>query len=214
MEAVPAKPQTRQSNAVLEFCSFLEERPGLAVLDFAPASQATVSFVTNYGHKPYSEDFIDQLDQSFSPDAMEGASSNPVENQSNPLLVSRFFSSALNFTEASFDGVLVWDALEHLAPSLVHAVVERLHRIMHPGGYLLAIFHGDVFSIGTGVTTAPLPTHRYRIQDAQTVQMIEGQPRPIVQAFNNRTLEKLFKDFDSIKFFLTRDNLREVIVRR
>ena len=33
------------------------------------------------------------------------------------------------------------------------------------------------------------------------------------QIFNNRSLEKLFGKFESVKFFLTRDNLREVIVR-
>jgi lysyl-tRNA synthetase class 2 len=35
-----------------------------------------------------------------------------------------------------------------------------------------------------------------------------------LQIFNNRSLEKLFQDFQSVKFFLTRDRLREVIVRR
>jgi hypothetical protein len=40
-----------------------------------------------------------------------------------------------------------------------------------------------------------------------------NQVRP-VQYFNNRSLEKLFQKFNSVKFFLTRDHLREVIVRR
>jgi hypothetical protein len=40
-----------------------------------------------------------------------------------------------------------------------------------------------------------------------------GSRRP-AQLFNNRTLEKLFQKFDSVKFFLTRENLREVIVKR
>jgi hypothetical protein len=42
-------------------------------------------------------------------------------------------------------------------------------------------------------------------------------PRGEMQAakhFNNRDLEKLFEQAASIKFFLTRDNLREVIIRR
>jgi hypothetical protein len=39
------------------------------------------------------------------------------------------------------------------------------------------------------------------------------QMRP-VQYFNNRNLEKLFQKYQSVKFFLTRDHLREVIVRR
>ena len=40
-----------------------------------------------------------------------------------------------------------------------------------------------------------------------------GQRRP-AQIFNNRSLEKLFQKYHSVKFFLTRDHLREVIVRR
>jgi hypothetical protein len=31
--------------------------------------------------------------------------------------------------------------------------------------------------------------------------------------FNNRSLEKLFGGFESVKFFLTKDRLREVIVK-
>ena len=38
---------------------------GMAILDFAGASQATVSFVTNYGHRLYSDDFVRQLDRVF-----------------------------------------------------------------------------------------------------------------------------------------------------
>jgi hypothetical protein len=34
------------------------------------------------------------------------------------------------------------------------------------------------------------------------------------QPFNNRNLERLFAKFDSVKFFLTREHLREVIIRR
>jgi hypothetical protein len=34
------------------------------------------------------------------------------------------------------------------------------------------------------------------------------------QLFNNRTLEKLFHRFESVKFFLTREHLREVIIKR
>ena len=34
------------------------------------------------------------------------------------------------------------------------------------------------------------------------------------QVYNNRNLEKLFGKFESVKFFLTKENLREVIVKR
>jgi hypothetical protein len=44
--------------------------------------------------------------------------------------------------------------------------------------------------------------------------MVSRSQRRPAQIFNNRSLEKLFQDFQSVKFFLTRDRLREVIVKR
>jgi hypothetical protein len=44
--------------------------------------------------------------------------------------------------------------------------------------------------------------------------LTERSVRSAGQVFNNRSLEKLFGKFESVKFFLTRENLREVIVRR
>ena len=44
--------------------------------------------------------------------------------------------------------------------------------------------------------------------------MSPREERRPVQYFNNRHLEKIFQEFASVKFFLTRDNLREVIVKR
>jgi hypothetical protein len=44
--------------------------------------------------------------------------------------------------------------------------------------------------------------------------MAQRSRRKPAQIFNNRNLEKLFQEFSSVKFFLTRDHLREVIVKR
>ena len=54
----------------------------------------------------------------------------------------------------------------------------------------------------------------YRIQDSRTLTLAPRGIRMPAQFFNNRALERLFQDYQSTKFFLTRDNLREVIVRR
>ena len=206
------EPTSRPSNALAEFCSSLEERPGLAILDFAPVNQGTITFVTNYGHKLYSEDFLHQLDHGFGPETLTQLGiepgPDPLDQQSNPLLVSRFFASALNFTDESFDGALVWDSLEYLAPPLLEQVVEKLHRILRPGAYLFALFHADNQSEPTGAGAS------YRIQDGRTLMMTPRPLRPFAQVFNNRMLERMFQDFGSVKFFLTRDNLRELIVRK
>ena len=95
----------------------------------------------------------------------------------------------------------------HLSGPLLETVVRRLHHMLRPGAYLLALFHSEE-------RAETIPTYSYRIQDRKTITLApRGRRRP-AQFFNNRSLEKLFSDFESVKFFLTRDHLREVIVRR
>ncbi len=192
--------ETRHSHGLDQFCSSLEERPGLSILDLAGASQQTITFLTNYGHRLYSDDFIHQLDQCF-------AEGDFYANQANPLMAGKFLEGALSFPDGVFDGALVWDALQFLSPQLLQTVVQKLHRVLKPGACLLAFFHAEE-KIET------IPTYSYRIQDHKTILLSAKAPRKPAQFFNNRSLEKLFQDFGSVKFFLTRDHLREVIVRR
>jgi hypothetical protein len=191
--------ETRHSHGLDQFCASLEERPGLNILDLAGASQATVSFLTNYGHRLYSDDFLHQLDLCFG----EG---NFYENQTNPLMVGKFLET-ITFPNLQFDGALVWDTLQFLSAPLLQTVVERLHCAMKPGACLLAFFHAEE-KIET------IPTYSYRISDHRQIALVARGRRQPAQFFNNRSLEKLFQDFESVKFFLTRDHLREVIVRR
>jgi hypothetical protein len=193
-------PETRHSHGLDQFCASLEERPGLCILDLAGANQSTVSFVTNHGHRLYSDDFLHQLDHCF-------GNGDFYENQTNPVMVSRFLENAVSFEDFKFDGVLVWDTLQFLTPHLLQTVVDRLHQVMQPGACLLAFFHAEE-RIDT------IPTYSYRISDHRQILLSSRGRRKPAQFFNNRTLERLFQDFDSVKFFLTRDHLREVIVRR
>jgi len=172
----------------------------MAILDLAGANQGTVSFITNYGHRLYSDDFLLQLDQCF-------GQGDFYENQSNPRAVDAFLRAALDFPEQAFDGALVWDVLEFLSPSLLSVVVNRLYGMLRPGSCLLAVFHNEE-------RAETVPSYSFRIHDHHTIQLATRGRRQPAQFFNNRSLEKLFQDFQSVKFFLTRDHLREVIVRR
>jgi SAM-dependent methyltransferase len=121
--------------------------------------------------------------------------------------VEQFLETALTFEDCSFDGVLVWDTLQFLSAPLLQIVVERLYRILRPGACLLAFFHSEE-KIDT------IPTYSYRISDHRNIVLVDRGRRRPAQFFNNRSLERLFQEFHSVKFFLTRDHLREVIVRR
>ena len=172
------------------------------ILDLGGANQANVSFITGLGHKLYSEGFLRVLDSAFPPAAPEGE-----EGQATAVQVRAFLDHTLNFPQAYFDAAVLWDVLEFLPRPLLKATVERLHKVVKPGTYLLALFHADE-------RQSPLPLYTYRILASDTLEVMQRDGRPPVQLFNNRGVEKLFQPFQSVKFFLARDNLREVIVRR
>jgi hypothetical protein len=94
-----------------------------------------------------------------------------------------------------------------MSPALLNSVVERLYDVMKPKSYLLAFFTANE-------KTTEVPSYAFRIADNKTIVLTDRGMRTAGQVFNNRNLEKLFSKFDSVKFFLTRESLREVIVRR
>ena len=52
------------------------------------------------------------------------------------------------------------------------------------------------------------------IAAADTIEMRQGPHFQLQRVFNNRHVENLFHDYSSVKFFLGRDNMREVLVIR
>jgi hypothetical protein len=180
----------RHSHGLEQFFSQIQGQQPLRILDVGGVTQANVAFITSLGHTLYSEDFLRVLDAVSGPD-----------------LVPKFLQQNLGFAPGYFDGVLLWDTLEFLPQPLLKAAVERLHQVAKPGSYLLAFFHADE-------KAAAVPAYSYRISDARTLLLAHRRMRRPAQLFNNRAVEKLFQDFQSVKFFLTRDHLREVIVRR
>jgi len=187
----------RHSSGFDQFQALLKGTENLSVLDLSGASQANVSFVTEAGHRISSDDIVGAMLDSFGDHFSE-----PTETST-----ARFLNQTLNFPPESFDGALVWDAFQFLAPPLINQVVDKLLRVMRPGGLILAFFNANE-------KIKEIPLYSYRIQDSKNLlQVPRGVPQH-VQNFNNRTIEKLFESAASVKFFLTRDNLREVIVRR
>lgn len=190
----------RHSNGLEEFFRCLEGETRLAILDLAGASQANINFITNLGHRLYSEDLYQLLEMHF-------GQGDFYANQRDPARAESFLNHCLSFPEAAFGGALLWDTLEYLAPPLLAAAVERLACTVKRDGYLLAIFHADE-------KAEKVPVYSYRIADAGTLHLSLRAQRAPAQFYNNRAIERLFQSFRSVKFFLTRDHLREVIVRR
>jgi hypothetical protein len=189
---------TRPSRGLEEFFGNIRGQSGLHILDLGGATQQNVSFITNLGHRLCTEDFLRILGDVFG--------TEDTVDQSNPGRMDFFMRQALDYPDQQFDGVLLWDVLEYLEPTLLNAVIDRLCRIVRPRSYMLAVFHSD-----EKLQAAPFYT--FRIQEMNTLQVTRKGLRRPAQLFNNRSLEKLFGRVESVKFFLTRERLREVIVK-
>lgn len=191
-------PVTRQSRGLEQFFFNIRDLIGLSILDLAGANQENIMYLTSLGHKVYSEDIVRSLDDAFG--------ENPAA-QTNPGQIEDFLKAHFEYPTGTFDGVLLWDSLQFMGPALLSATVERLHDVMRPGSYLLAYLTANE-------RVADVPSHTFRIVDNKTISIATRGVRPSGQVFNNRNVEKLFGKFDSVKFFLTKESLREVIVRR
>ena len=174
--------------------------------------------MTEHGHKIYSEDLL-------------VASTDPSlvkkDEYGNPVLdEKRFLSENLVYPAAHFDAVLCWNLPDYMDESLVKPVVGRLWSVLKPAGLLLAFFH-------TRDAGPDAPCYRYHIVGSDVLEMqtivvpkevrrgttgavqtAAGAGFRLQRVFNNRHIENLFRDFASIKFFLARDNVREVLVIR
>ncbi len=191
--------QIRHSSGFEQFCSLLQSSESLSILDMTGASQANISFITGFGHRLSSDDIVGTMQQSFGSDFFE--------SQQAASTAQRFLEQTLTFPDEFFDGALVWDALQFLASPVLEEAVKQLLRVMRPGGLMLAFFNADE-------KATRIPIYNYRIQDSKTLLQVPRGGSQKAQHFNNRSLEKLFERSSSLKFFLTRDSLREVIVRK
>jgi SAM-dependent methyltransferase len=202
---------SRRSSGVGEISRVLNSQEGLCVLDVGSTSANNIQFFTGKGHKNYSEDLL-------------RSSLDPALRIPDPLGKfvidgKKFLDENLVYPNNQFDIVLCWNLPDYMEESLVKPTIDRLWSVMKPGGLLLAFFH-------TRDAGPDSTCYRYHVTGTDMLEMQEvkfavpGHPASEKQSprlqrvFNNRHIENLFRDFASIKFFLARDNIREVLVVR
>jgi len=202
---------TRRSSGIGEIVRILNSQEGLCVLDVGATSANNIQFLTSQGHKNYSEDLLRaSLDPALR--SKDDAGNTVIDSK-------KFLDENLVYPNGRFDIVLCWNLPDYMEESLVKPTIDRLWSQMKSGGLLLAFFH-------TRDAGPDSTCYRYHITGTDVLEMQEikfsppGRPASEKQSprlqrvFNNRHIENLFRDFASIKFFLARDNIREVLVVR
>ena len=208
---VAAQKLSRRSSGMGEVSRILKSQEGLCVLDMGATSANNIRFFTDKGHKNYSEDLMrSSLDPALRVQDSEGKT---------VLDSKKFLDENLVYANGQFDVVLCWNLPDYMEESLVKPTIDRLWSVMKPGGVLLAFFH-------TRDAGPDSTCYRFHVTDTDMLDMQEvkfaapGRPASEKQSprlqrvFNNRHIENLFRDFASIKFFLARDSIREVLVVR
>ncbi len=173
------------------------------VLDLGPTSPDNIKHITERGHRIYNEDLLTEAGRP----ELKIPSEEPGKEGQKVVDLSRYVGENLRHEREKFDAVMAWDVLDYLPEEVVKPTIERLHTIMKPGGILLAFFH-------TKDAGADAPYYRYHVGDPETLELQRGPNFSLQRVFNNRNIENLFRDYSSIKFFLGRDNIREVLVVR
>ena len=190
---------SRRSTGLAEFTRILSGFENAVTLDMGPTSPANFSFLTGFGQRVCNEDILHASRETRY--LKKGPEGTAVFDQ------EKFFRENLNHPQNHFDAVLCWDVPDYLAEPLVKPMMERLHRILKPKGVLLAFFH-------TKEGVADSAHCRYHIVDGQVLELEPRSDLRVQRVFNNRHVENLFQGFASLKFFLARENVREVLAVR
>jgi SAM-dependent methyltransferase len=189
----------RHSSGWNELMKHLKAQESLRILDIGPTSSTNINYITGLGHSIYMASVVEEASR---PEWL-----SPGEAGEEPKFdVDRFLESNLNFSGRMFDVVIFWDTADYLPEPLLAPVLSRIHKVLQPGGLMLAFFHQ---------TTSPETFFcRYHLTDTDVVEMQKAGSYPLLNIYNNRKIENMLSEFSNYRFFLAKDSLREVIITR
>jgi hypothetical protein len=190
----------RHSSGWKELLKHLRAGESLRILDIGPTSSSNINFITSIGHSIYMANLVEE--------AAKPEWTTPAEPGGEPGYdVEGFLAANLNFSGRIFDVVILWDTADYLPDAVLPAVLERIHSVMQEGGLMLSFFHTKAEGPETAFS-------RYHLTETEAVEMQRAGNYPILHTYNNRQIENMLKEFSSYRFFLAKDNLREVIATR
>lgn len=190
----------RHSSGWVKILARLKEAPGLRVLDIGPTSPANINFLTELGHSVYMADLVEEA-------VKPEWTLPPLEDGALRYDIDAFLARHMDFGDRKFDIVLLWDAIDYIPVPVADAVLRRLVEVTSESAQTLAFFH----SRNTGPETAFC---RYHIADGPTIFTQESTPHPVLRTCQNRQIETMLQDLGSCRFYLAKDNTREVVVTR
>jgi SAM-dependent methyltransferase len=114
----------------------------------------------------------------------------------------------LEYPADAFDAVLVWDFFDFLNPEPARAFTRDLHRIMKPGGIVMAYFTSRE-------TERREPARRFRILSPDRIEWIPvGVSRSLRHVYQNRDIERMFEGFRTHFAVVLQNGTREILLEK
>jgi SAM-dependent methyltransferase len=171
------------------------------VLDFGLTSPSNINYLTSLGHSVYMANIVQDATRP------EWLKPSETEGGEPDFDVERFIAANLDFSGRDFDVILLWDTANYLPSQMVPALFARLRDVLRPEGRLLAFFHGRLEGPETAFS-------RYQLSDSDDLTVLDGGNFPVRQVYQTRQVERFLEGFSNVRFFLGKDNVREVIAVR
>ena len=201
-----AEKSTRHSSGWREMLKFLQRGESLRVLDIGPTSSTNINFLTGLGHSIYMANLVEE--------AARPEWKQTGEDGLPSFRTTDFLESNLSFSGRTFDVVLLWDTTDYLPAALLAPLLHRLREAMAPGGLMLALFHGKAQQSSGSTAVSDTGFFRYHLTATEAIEMQRAGSYPLLNSHTNRQIETLLHDFNNFRFFLAKDNLREVLASR
>jgi hypothetical protein len=190
----PAEEHTVPTKGLAKFIGTLASRETPVLLDLGPVVGANVSFFgERLGCRLLVEDLYADLERL--------ARERKLDD------LPAFLATRITQPDESIDGILCWDAFDHLDKASAAVLARELVRVLRPGGALFAMF-----------ATAP-STHetytRFSILDDHTLATRTlPASRPRQRPTTNRDINRLFDTLRVTESFLLLTQTREVLLRK
>ena len=192
---------SRHSRGWNDILTFMKTSEALRVLDFGATSPANINYLTSLGHSVYMSNVVQDAAR---PEWLKPLGADVKAGSPQEFDTEGFIAANLDFSQRDFDVILLWDTADYLPPQLVPALFQRLRQVLRPDGNLLAFFHGKIDGPGTTFS-------RYQLTDSENLVVLSSGGFPVQAVYQTRQIEKFLEGYSRVRFFLGKDNVREVI---
>jgi 2-polyprenyl-3-methyl-5-hydroxy-6-metoxy-1,4-benzoquinol methylase len=117
-------------------------------------------------------------------------------------------TNRLDHSDTSFEAIIAWDMFDFLPPAEAKIFARDLHRVVKPGGIVLAYFTSRE-------TERREPHRRYRIQAQDKIEWIPvSTARTLRHVYQNRDIQLMFEGFKIHTAFVLQNGTREMLLEK